>query len=213
MRDWKKKSKKTLGLYKENLPAAVYEKAQSHLDEILLHEEVSPKLAFHCYVRIFPLIALYKAIKNHDPAHAYKQASELFWEKQVIPGTKRLQRLLKIPGLYKLIPRLTVFAVKKKYKASREGFRYDFLETSPSCVRLTFHQCPYYSYCAQYGVPELCDVFCTSDDIAAESMAPYIQFTRTQTIGRGGTCCDFDYKISPEFQDKRTRHSQELNRR
>lgn len=203
MKDWKKKSKQTLSLYKEKLPVLLYEKAQSHLEEILLHEEVSTELASHCYVRIFPMIALYKAIKNWDCENAYKKISELFWEKQVIPGTKVLQRLLKIPGLYKLIPRLTVFAVKKNYKASLGGFQYDFLETSPSCVRLTFHQCPYYSYCVKYGAPELCDIFCTSDDIVAKSMLPYIHFSRTQTIGRGGTCCDFDYKISPELQDKR----------
>lgn len=203
MKDWKKESQKILKIYQTDLLQRVYEKARDNLEEILLHEEVPPELVSHCYVRIFPMIALYRAIKEQDPSNAYKQISELFWKKQVFPGAMWMQRLLKIPGLYKFIPRLTVWAVKKKYKASSEGFQYDFLETSPSRVRLTFHQCPYSKYCLKYEVPELCDVFCTSDEIAAQSMLPYIHFNRSQTIGRGGNYCDFSYEINPQFQCRR----------
>lgn len=202
MKDWKSKSKQALRSYRVNISIPVYEKSLSYLEEILWNEKVSPEIASHCYARIFPLIALYKAIKEQNPTLAYKQVSECFWTKQVIPGSIWMQRLLRIPGIYKLIPRLTVCTVKKKYKASVDGFQYNFLETSQSCVRLTFHQCPYYNYCAKYGVPELCDVFCTSDEIVAKYMSPYILFNRTQTIGRGGTCCDFTYEINPQVPKK-----------
>lgn len=204
MKDWKKKSKKTLSLYNVNLPVSVYKKAQNNLDEILLNEEVSSELAPHCYIRIFPMIALYLAF---DKTIAYEQVSKLFWNKQVIPGISWIQRLLKIPGLYKLIPRLASFSVKNKYKPSKEGFQYEILEESRLCFRADFCQCPYYSYCLKYGVPELCDVFCTSDEIIARAMEPYIIFKRSQTLGRGGTCCDFKYEINPEFQDRNNRRS------
>ena len=41
----------------------------------------------------------------------------------------------------------------------------------------------------------LCRCFCDSDDVSYENLHPQLVWHRTKTLGRGGDCCDFCFKI------------------
>jgi len=46
---------------------------------------------------------------------------------------------------------------------------------------------------SEYGLADLTPHFCRLDDLLAAEAARSVHFERTQTIGRGGTLCDFRY--------------------
>lgn len=51
----------------------------------------------------------------------------------------------------------------------------------------------YWDVTKQFGCPELCCVFCESDDISFSGLAPKINFLRNGTLGSGADCCDFHF--------------------
>lgn len=44
-------------------------------------------------------------------------------------------------------------------------------------------------------MPELCDIFCSCDDVSGAALKPNIIFERENTLARGGKFCDFSYRI------------------
>lgn len=52
--------------------------------------------------------------------------------------------------------------------------------------------CPYCRYAKSLGCPELMSVFCDSD-FATYGNLPGIKFKRSQTLGTGGSYCDFRF--------------------
>ena len=64
---------------------------------------------------------------------------------------------------------------------------------SDRAVAFNIRNCIYWDACQKYGCPELCEIFCKSDFVAMEGVSPQIRFGRTQTIGTGGSCCDFSF--------------------
>ncbi len=57
--------------------------------------------------------------------------------------------------------------------------------------------CPYQRVTAELGVPEICNLFCTNDDIIYGDL-PGIRFSRSGTLGRGDAVCDFDVSLTKE---------------
>jgi hypothetical protein len=73
------------------------------------------------------------------------------------------------------------------------GFDIDYLEKSEDRVAFDIKGCFFFQTLTHYGIPELTPVFCAADEAMAELFPPSICFQRTQTLGRGGACCDFRY--------------------
>lgn len=73
------------------------------------------------------------------------------------------------------------------------GFDIDYLEKSDDRIAFDIKRCFYLNTLIRYGVPELTTVFCAADEAMAELFPPSVCFQRTQTLGRGGSCCDFRY--------------------
>ncbi|MBQ6238916.1 MAG: L-2-amino-thiazoline-4-carboxylic acid hydrolase [Firmicutes bacterium] len=63
-----------------------------------------------------------------------------------------------------------------------------------TAIRVDITACPYHKYFAEAGCPELCKGACISDD-ACYGQLKHIEFKRTQTLGRGGECCDFQLRV------------------
>ena len=57
-------------------------------------------------------------------------------------------------------------------------------------LRFDILSCPYAKYTAELGCPEIAHIFCDNDIYAYGSLKG-ITFERTQTIGTGGSKCDF----------------------
>jgi hypothetical protein len=56
-------------------------------------------------------------------------------------------------------------------------------------------RCPYVDTCARYGCPELAQFSCKADDVTYGSLHPKLVWGRTQTLGTGGSCCDFRLSV------------------
>lgn len=180
--------------YTSFLTEEEYEEARGRLEKLLRETSVSKENIRHCVGRIFPVIAIYKTLGEKKEG-ALERTRAIFYNKEVYPQLKLLKFFTKIPFAYRLMPKIGYRSMEKSYQQSEDGFQIEIVEYGKEEVAFTVHQCTYHIYCERSGIPELCDVFCTSDDISAEAMGPHVSFHRSTTLGRGGDFCDFRYTI------------------
>ena len=57
---------------------------------------------------------------------------------------------------------------------------------------VTITKCLWHDTCAACGCPELCRLFCESDNVTYGGLRK-MGFSRNTTIGCGGACCDFHF--------------------
>lgn len=53
-------------------------------------------------------------------------------------------------------------------------------------------KCLWHTACVENGYPELCPLFCDVDNVTYGGLKK-LGFSRTQTLGYGGDCCDFHF--------------------
>ena len=191
------KKLKKFNRYKKQLSAKEAEIAEKLYIQLIKTEKVSKEDETHCYNRIFPMIAVYKSLNAKDEDKLDK-AKLIFWQADVYPRLNISRKVFKLPFVNKLIPRLANKVTKAQYPEGKGGFQMEFLETSKRVFRFNIKQCTYFNYCKKHGVPELCTIFCDTDDLTAAAMKPNIVFQRENTIAKGGQVCDFCYRISED---------------
>lgn len=147
--------------------------------------------------QILPSIAFYEVLlekeKDEEAALAIFE-SWCFQKIEKMAGM--IPKMMKIPGLYKVAPKLMRLMLDKMF-GEKCGFRYRNVEQENGfAVDMTV--CPYVETCKKYGHPELAQFFCKSDDICYGNMHPKLVWGRTKTLGTGGDCCDFKLYIKQE---------------
>lgn len=158
-------------------------------------EESKPKeVTMHTIVRIYPIISFYKASKDKEEAI---KAVETFFFNRCTKVNKKLSRLAKIPFIYKRVPKIMAKVIHKHFGV-KSGFEYDDIEISKTRCHINMKKCPYQKCCSEEGVPELCPVFCNSDDITYVNIHKYLKWKRTDTLGRGNQCCNFIMEIEKD---------------
>lgn len=166
---------RTAALIQDN--AATFPEKQRHLAQIL------------------PCIAFFQALV--DETGSREKALDLYGKwclLEVEKMAKWLPALLKVPGLYRLAPK-----VMKKLLDTTFGEKAGFQSRNPSTkggfsVEMT--ACPYVEMCRKYGCMEIAPFFCKSDDLCFGHMHPKLLWLRTKTLGCGDACCDFKLLIN-----------------
>ena len=74
-----------------------------------------------------------------------------------------------------------------------EGWQTEWVRCDCQEIHFNLHRCLYWDVTKQFGCPELCCVFCESDDISFSGLAPKINFLRNGTLGSGSDCCDLHF--------------------
>lgn len=148
----------------------------------------------HLERQILPGIAAYETLKTVMTSEEAFSVIHGYVEKHALAGRKMLVGLLRLPGLYRLVPGAFATMVRKIF-GEAAGFVAKEYQTAGGVWRMDMVKCPYHETCVKYGCPELCVCFCDSDDIAYGSMHPKVIWHRTKTLGRGGDCCDFSLKV------------------
>jgi hypothetical protein len=69
----------------------------------------------------------------------------------------------------------------------------EVLEDNPNCFAMKVYRCYILDTLLTQGTPELTALFCATDDWLAE-LLPRVRWERTQTLGRGGSYCDFCWR-------------------
>ena len=161
------------------------------LDE---NKDASKEKMLHLKAQILPGIAAYEVLRTIMSKEAAYDTIHGYTEKHAIEGKIKLEKILRIPGLYRIVPRLFAKMVRKIFNEDAGSRSYEY-KTKPSVWRIDMLECPYYNTCKDYGCAELCTCFCDSDDVSYGSLHKNLIWHRTQTLGRGDKCCDFCLKV------------------
>ena len=92
-----------------------------------------------------------------------------FYEKQNEPTGTAIRIILRIPALYKFVPRFFTKMTKISF-GENAGFRARWLQASKKEMRFDMLVCPSQNLCVKYGCPEIVRGFCRSDDICYGNM-------------------------------------------
>ncbi len=165
-------------------------------DEICSENADEPKaMHSHTHAKIYPCIALIDAqIKHGVSREDALDFNFKFIEWRSYRGACIVSKLMRIPGIYKKMPKLFGNMTKKKFGV-KQNFDAVFHEISNKEMRFDMTKCPYSDICTKYGYPEITKAFCRGDDIIYGNMHPKLVWGRTKTIGDGDALCDFKLTV------------------
>ena len=183
--------KQLIKLYEKEKADMIVKLAQEHYQECLaLCEDASKGEFTHLENTILPTTAFYKALLEVDSENALKNTNDIIinlCEK----GGNILNVALKFPGMssafMKLMPKMATKMFGKEC-----GFEYINFKANKKILQMDMTMCPYVKYAKRFNVDELTTVFCESD-FATYGNLSKIAFRRTETLGTGGSKCDFKF--------------------
>lgn len=137
---------------------------------------------------ILPCIALYKTLStdglSQEAAYVYMRAYML--DKAAAQKHASMARMEAVPGFYAIYSRIFLNVMRKSdLWESTQRREKNFFD-------VTIQKCLWHTACAENGCPELCRLFCDSDNVAYGGLKK-LGFARTKTLGCGGDCCDFHF--------------------
>ena len=175
---------------------SILEQARKYYNELVAENADEPKAMYaHTLERIYPGIAYFKAMTEAGVSR--EDAADLFlrfYRKRAEKPALKLRSILKFPGLYKLVPRIFKVVMNRNFGADA-GFKSVVRDSQRNELHIDMVVCPYYEICTKYGCSEIIPTFCETDDVAYGNMHPKVIWGRTQTLGKGGDCCDFKISI------------------
>lgn len=137
---------------------------------------------------ILPRIALYKTLlygrlsKEETIKHIRKYMLDVVAAKKHASTAK----MEMFPGFYFIYSRVFLKIMRTTdLQISTQKCGKDFYD-------ITITKCLWHTACAENGCEELCSLFCDVDDVTYGGLKK-IGFSRTQTLGYGGSCCDFHF--------------------
>jgi hypothetical protein len=142
---------------------------------------------------IFINAAVYLCICDHLPKKDAYQIMEDATLKCTLPIGKLLDKATRLPGMAKLFMKVFQKMLVNSFNESA-GFALTYHEKTSMALSVDITACPYLKYFTAAGCPELCKASCISDDACYGHMKR-VEFERTQTLGRGGECCDFRFHV------------------
>lgn len=169
---------------------------KNEYDKLCKEYENRPKaLTSHTHNNIFPVAVTFRALlaEGMDRKEAAQISTEAFLVLMEEPANA-LRKLLKIPGLYRLMPWIWKTAMPKLF-GEDAGFRFHFYPSDNKQVKFDMLECPYFCICKELDCIEIAPVFCTTDDVCYGHMHKKLIWNRTKTIARGADVCDFDLYI------------------
>ncbi|MDO5733790.1 MAG: L-2-amino-thiazoline-4-carboxylic acid hydrolase [Eubacteriales bacterium] len=174
----------------------------SEIDELCLRYQDHPAFATHLSKRVVPLLALVRqAMQDYqeDSSLIIPIVQEAYYALEVLPPMRIMAYLLRLPGVKHIFVKKVQEVTTSTY-GPKNGFKIEGTEWSKRRARFDVVACPYFEVCSLEGMPELTDVFCTSDEFFND-LHPRVHFNRSETLGRGDSRCDFEY-IWDDDQEK-----------
>jgi len=167
----------------------LWKKAAGKLDSIMEQYDSLPKGVKMHTDKIFPAAAVYLTVKD---AVGGEKAYHIIENAAVLGCAdieKKLQKLMKVPGMRSLFVAVWDPMTKKLF-GSNSGFQNRFYPKKKGEYRMDIVACPYNRYFTELGCPELTKIFCENDDRTYGNL-PGLKFVRTGTLGKGADRCDF----------------------
>lgn len=167
----------------------IFDEQNNILDKIILNTFNKTKNQLKTLKNtILPRIALYKALNNYGFSMEDSNNHMKNYMLNYIAKSKHnsMVKMEKVPGFYSLYSKIFLKIMRKtdlqqsKQKLDAKSFD------------VTITKCLWHQACVENECPELCRLFCDVDNITYGELNK-IGFTRTQTLGYGGDCCDFHF--------------------
>lgn len=137
---------------------------------------------------ILPRIALYKVLQKEDlpkdevTNYMRKYMIEKIAQRKQSPTVK----MEIVPGFYSIYSKVFLKIMRTT----------DLQKSEQKCGKgffdVTIKKCLWHTACIENDCPELCRLFCDVDNVTYGGLKK-IGFTRTQTLGYDGECCDFHF--------------------
>ena len=136
---------------------------------------------------ILPRIALYQALlKSFSEDTAYEFLRSYMLDIVAAEKHASMRKMERVPGFYALYSRIFLRIMRSTdLQESTQKRGRDFFD-------VTITKCSWHTACVENGCEKLCRLFCDVDDVTYGGLRK-IGFTRTQTLGYGGNCCDFHF--------------------
>lgn len=167
----------------------IFDEQNNILDKIILNAFNKTKNQLKTLKNtILPRIALYKALNNYGFSMEDSNNHMKNYMLNYIAKSKHnsMVKMEKVPGFYSLYSKIFLKIMRKtdlqqsKQKHCAKSFD------------VTITKCLWHQACVENECSELCRLFCDVDNITYGELNK-IGFTRTQTLGYGGDCCDFHF--------------------
>ncbi len=178
--------------YGEQKGEAISTSAKKRFDELCAKNITEPKaMHAHTHVKIYPCISVIDAQISHGISReAALDFMFSFIEFRSNYASNIVRKIMKIPFIYKKMPKMFGNMTKKKF-GIKQNFDAVFYEISNNKMHFDMTKCPYSEICKKYGYPEITKAFCRGDDIIYGNMHPKLAWGRTKTIGDGDDVCNF----------------------
>lgn len=167
----------------------IFDEQNNILDKIILNAFNKTKNQLKTLKNtILPRIALYKALNNYGFSMEDSNNHMKNYMLNYIAKSKHnsMVKMEKVPGFYSLYSKIFLKIMRKtdlqQSKQKHDAKSFD----------VTITKCLWHHACIENECPELCRLFCDVDNITYGELNK-IGFTRTQTLGYGGDCCDFHF--------------------
>ena len=137
---------------------------------------------------ILPGIALYKALvqKNIPEEEAYACMQKYMFGTVGENMHASMRKMELVPGFYTLYSHIFLKVMQDTdLQESVQEHGRDYFD-------VTIHKCLWHTTCVEDGCPELCRLFCDTDNVTYGGLKK-LGFSRTKTLGAGEDCCDFHF--------------------
>ena len=169
---------------------ALWREATVKLDGFLARYSSLPKgVHVHTDSRILPSAAIYLSLKDVIGREKAYRVIEDAAVRTCAGIEKKLQNMMKLPGMQSLFIRVWDPLTKKVFGAGN-GFQNTFYPKKKGEYRMDVTACPYCRTFTELGCPELTRIFCENDERIYGHL-PGLIFERTGTLGKGAERCDF----------------------
>jgi hypothetical protein len=173
----------------EDKGSALFSLEESRLDVIIAGTENKTTNQMKTLTQtILPRIALYKALLDSGCSDEDVENSMRHYMLDVVAAQKHraTARMEWIPGFYAIYSRVFLWIMRTT------DLQVSTQESGRDCCDITITKCLWHTACVENGCAELCRLFCDVDDVTYGGLRK-IGFSRSQTLGYGGGCCDFHF--------------------
>ncbi len=135
---------------------------------------------------ILPRIALYQALQKADFSQddVFRYMRKYMMNKVAAKKHSSTAKMELVPGFYAIYSKVFLKIMRTTdLQESTQAAGKDYFD-------ITITKCLWHTACVENGCAELCSLFCDVDDVTYGGLKK-IGFSRTQTLGYGGSCCDF----------------------
>lgn len=167
----------------------VFEKQNEVLKELITNTKNKSKNQMKTLTNtILPRIALYKVLQKEDlpKDEVTNYMRKYMIEKIAQKKHSSTAKMEIVPGFYSIYSKVFLKIMRTTdLQKSEQKHGKDFFD-------VTIKKCLWHTACIENDCPELCRLFCDVDNVTYGGLKK-IGFTRTQTLGYDGECCDFHF--------------------